>query len=194
MTMNKEEILQMFKETGVLTEGHFRLTSGLHADKYLQFAKLMQYPEVAAPVFDQLAEGFKNQGITVVAGPATGAIIMAYEIARAIGARAIFGERDGQEMKFRRGFEIQPREKVLVVEDVITTGGSAKDVLIAARALSGDVVGVAVLADRSENGMKELEGAPVQALIQIKAALYQPEECPMCKAGSVAIKPGSRQI
>jgi orotate phosphoribosyltransferase len=188
---NQEEILAIMKEREVLLEGHFRLSSGRHGDRYLQCARLLQYPEVAAPLCAQLAAMFSDEGITVVAGPATGAIILAYEIARALGVKAVFSERDNGIMTFRRGFVVKPEDRVLVVEDVITTGGSSKEVIAALNTIGSAVVGVAAIADRS-GGQAEL-GVPLKALVSVDIKSYVPEECPLCRQGIPAIKPGSRQ-
>ena len=190
--LSQEEVLEVFSRTGVLLEGHFRLTSGLHAAKYLQCAKLLQYPQEAAPLCEQLASYFKDAGATVVAGPATGGIILAYEVARALGVRNIFGERENGVMTFRRGFQLSPEDKVLVLEDVVTPGGSVKELIEAVKKAGATVVGVASLVNRS--GGKADFGVPFQSLVYLDIQTYQPEDCPMCKAGSEAIKPGSRQL
>lgn len=190
--LNQEQVLEIFAKTGVLLEGHFKLTSGLHAAKYLQCAQLLQYPEEAAPLCEQLAANFADQGVTVVAGPATGGIIMAYEIARILKVRNIFGERENGTMTFRRGFQLAPTDKVLVVEDVVTTGGSVKELIAAIQKTGAEVVGVASFVNRS--GGKADFGVPFASLVKLDIQTYQPEDCPMCKAGSVAVKPGSRNI
>ncbi len=190
--LNQEQVLEIFAKTGVLLEGHFKLTSGLHAAKYLQCAQLLQYPEEAAPLCEQLGSYFKDKGVTVVAGPATGGIIMAYEVAKSLGVRNIFGERENDVRTFRRGFKLSPEDKVLVVEDVVTTGGSVKDLIKAIKATGAEVVGVASFVNRS--GGKADFGVPFESLVKLDIQTYQPEECPMCKAGSTAVKPGSRNI
>lgn len=188
----QEQVLEVFERTGVLLEGHFRLTSGLHAAKYLQCAQLLQYPHEAGPLCEQLAEYFKDSGATVVAGPATGGIILAYEVAKALGVKNIFGEREDGVMTFRRGFKVEPTDKVLVLEDVVTTGGSVKELIECVRAAGAEVVGVASLVNRS--GGRVDFGVPFKSLVNLDITTYQPDECPMCKEGSVAYKPGSRQV
>lgn len=188
----QEQVLEIFERTGVLLEGHFRLTSGLHAAKYLQCAQLLQYPHEAGPLCEQLAEYFKDSGATVVAGPATGGIILAYEVAKALGVKNIFGERENGVMTFRRGFKVEPTDKVLVLEDVVTTGGSVKELIECVRAAGAEVVGVASLVNRS--GGRVDFGVPFKSLVNLDITTYQPEDCPMCKEGSVAYKPGSRQV
>lgn len=190
--LTQEQVLEVFERTGVLLEGHFRLTSGLHAAKYLQCAQLLQYPHEAGPLCEQLAEYFKDAGATVVAGPATGGIILAYEVAKALGVKNIFGEREDGVMTFRRGFKVEPTDKVLVLEDVVTTGGSVKELIECVRAAGAEVVGVASLVNRS--GGRVDFGVPFKSLVNLDITTYQPDECPMCKEGSVAYKPGSRQV
>lgn len=188
----QEQVLEIFARTGVLLEGHFRLTSGLHAAKYLQCAQLLQYPHEAGPLCEQLASYFKDAGATVVAGPATGGIILAYEVAKALGVKNIFGERENGVMTFRRGFKLEPTDKVLVLEDVVTTGGSVKELIACVKEAGAEVVGVASLVNRS--GGRVDFGVPFKSLVNLDITTYQPEECQMCKEGSVAYKPGSRQV
>ena len=188
----QEQVLEVFERTGVLLEGHFRLTSGLHAAKYLQCAQLLQYPHEAGPLCEQLAEYFKDAGATVVAGPATGGIILAYEVAKALGVKNIFGERENGVMTFRRGFKLEPTDKVLVLEDVVTTGGSVKELIECITAAGAEVVGVASLVNRS--GGRVDFGVPFKSLVNLDITTYDPDDCPMCKEGRVAYKPGSRQV
>lgn len=190
--LTQDQVLEVFERTGVLLEGHFRLTSGLHAAKYLQCAQLLQYPHEAGPLCEQLADYFKDAGATVVAGPATGGIILAYEVAKALGVKNIFGERENGVMTFRRGFKVEPTDKVLVLEDVVTTGGSVKELIECVRAADAEVIGVASLVNRS--GGRVDFGVPFKSLVNLDITTYQPDDCPMCKAGSVAYKPGSRQV
>lgn len=189
---NQEQVLEIFARTGVLLEGHFRLTSGLHAAKYLQCAQLLQYPNEAGPLCEQLADYFRDAGATVVAGPATGGIILAYEVAKSLGVKNIFGERENGVMTFRRGFKVEPTDKVLVLEDVVTTGGSVKELIDCVRQAGAEVIGVASLVNRS--GGRVDFGVPFKSLVNLDIKTYQPDDCPMCKAGSIAYKPGSRQV
>lgn len=188
----QEQVLEIFARTGVLLEGHFRLTSGLHAAKYLQCAQLLQYPNEAGPLCEQLADYFRDAGATVVAGPATGGIILAYEVAKSLGVKNIFGERENGVMTFRRGFKVEPADKVLVLEDVVTTGGSVRELIDCVRQAGAEVIGVASLVNRS--GGRVDFGVPFKSLVTLDITTYQPDDCPMCKAGSVAYKPGSRQV
>ncbi|MGI5891968.1 MAG: orotate phosphoribosyltransferase [Bacillota bacterium] len=190
--LTREQIIDIFKVKDVLLEGHFRLSSGRHAQHYLQCAKILQYPADTEVLAKQLAQLFVDEKITVVAGPAIGAIILAYEVARALGVRSIFGERENGVMTFRRGFQLNPEDKVLVVEDVITTGGSTKELIEAVKKSQATLVGVGSLVDRS--GGKVDFGIPFKPLLSFEIQSYMPEECPLCKQGvSDAVKPGSKQ-
>ncbi|MDO4581379.1 MAG: orotate phosphoribosyltransferase [Bacillota bacterium] len=189
----EEQILEIFKEKEVLLTGHFRLTSGRHAGFYMQCAKILQYPEVAGPFCAQLAGYFRDSGVTLVIGPATGAIIIAYEAARELGLKSIFAERENGVMAIRRGFEIRPEDRVLVVEDVVTTGGSVKEVIELVRQAGATVVGVGVLVDRSAG--KTDFGVPLRSLLPLEIESFEAEDCPICKAGKLPlVKPGSRQV
>lgn len=190
--MQKEEILEIFKKLNVLLEGHFKLSSGFHSGRYLQCAVLFQYPEITEKFAREISRKFKNKKIDVVASPAIGGIIIGYEVARILNARAIFAEREDGEMKFRRGFKINRGEKVLIVEDVITTGGSVKEVIDLVRKEGGEVVGAGVIADRSE-GKLDFK-IPIKSLIKLKIKKYAPSSCPLCKKNIPVVKPGSRKI
>ena len=189
-TLNERQTLQLYEKTGALLRGHFRLTSGLHSDVYLQSALVLQYPEHAAALGSALAAPFRTDGVQTVLAPAIGGILVAHEVARALGVRALFTEREGGVMTLRRGFAMESGEPCLVVEDVITTGGSTREVVQCVDGLGGRVVGVGSLIDRS-GGAASFSVKRV-ALATVSAATFTPEECPLCKAGSVAIKPGSR--
>ncbi len=191
--MTKEEILQIFRESGALLEGHFLLTSGRHSDRYMQCAQVLRFPDKTARLCAVIAEKFKDEKIDLVIGPAMGGILVSYETARHLGLPSIFAEREAGKMALRRGFSIRPGEKVLVVEDVITTGGSVKEVIDVVEAQGGEVVGVGVLVDRS-NGAIDF-GLPLVSVLSMEVKSYQPEACPLCAAGkSDLIKPGSRNI
>lgn len=190
--MTREEILQLFTETDVLKTGHFLLTSGLHSDQYLQCAQLLQYPEATKKAIGELAKHFKDLDIQTVIGPAMGGIIISYEMARQLGVRSIFTEREDGKMALRRGFAIKPGEKVLVVEDVVTTGGSVKEVISLIKDLGGQVAAVAALVNRS--GGKVDFGVPAYYLLDLEVKAYQPQECPLCKEGIPIVKPGSRKV
>jgi orotate phosphoribosyltransferase len=189
-TLTERETLDLYEKTGALMRGHFRLTSGLHSDIYLQSALVLQHPEHAARLGDALAAPFRADGARTVLAPAIGGILVAHEVARALGVRALFTERESGAMRLRRGFTLSPGERCLVVEDVITTGGSTREVVECVRAAGGAVVGVGSLIDRSGGGAAfDVKRA---ALATVAAATWPPDSCPLCKAGGQAIKPGSR--
>ncbi|MGE5678914.1 MAG: orotate phosphoribosyltransferase [Pseudomonadota bacterium] len=190
--IGKKKMNEILEKTGVLLNGHFLLTSGKHSNRYMQCAKIFQHPDISAEVSKDLAEKFDGSDIDIVIGPAIGGIILAYEVARQLEVKALFAERENGSMALRRGFEIKAGSKVLVVEDVITTGGSVKEVIELVRALGGEVVGVASVVDRS--GGKALFDVPFKSVMKIEIETYEPEECPLCKEGSVAVKPGSRNL
>ena len=190
--MNKEEILKIFSDTEAMLTGHFLLTSGKHSELYFQCAQVLQYPHYCGILCQELAERFKDTEIDTVIGPAMGGITVSYEVARILGARSLFTERDNGYMTLRRGFSIKPGEKVLVVEDVITTGGSVMEVINVVRKAGAEVVGAGVLVDRS-NGQVVL-GVRTEALLVTSVVTYDPEDCPLCKAGIPAVKPGSRKL
>jgi len=188
--MTDKEILQIFREHGALLEGHFILSSGLHSDRYIQCALVLQHPRVAEQLCSALAAKLRRLGATVVAAPALGGVIVSHEVARALGLRALFTERQEGVMTLRRGFSLAPSEPTLVVEDVITTGGSTRETMAAVEQAGGKVVGVGALIDRS--GGKADLGVPKAALVTLSVQNYDPANCPLCKSGLPAIKPGSR--
>ena len=188
--LSPDEILKIFKDCGALLEGHFLLSSGLHSSQYLQCALVLQHPTHAERLCALLARPFQGQGIEVVAAPALGGIIVAHEVARALGARALFTERAEGRMVLRRGFQISPGERTLVVEDVITTGGSTLEVMQVIEEHGGKVAGVGCLVDRSGGAPLEVER---HALIRLEISNYAPEACPLCREGRPVVKPGSRQ-
>src|SRR5438477_10840197 len=189
-TLTERQTLELYERTGALMRGHFRLTSGLHSDVYLQSALVLQHPEHAAALGAALAAPFRSTGATTVLAPAIGGILVAHEVARALGARALFTERENDAMALRRGFTLTPGERCLVVADVITTGGSTREVVECVRASGGAVVGVGSLIDRS--GGAAAFDVKRAALATVSATTWPPESCPLCKSGSQAIKPGSR--
>lgn len=190
--MTREEAIEIFTKSNALLTGHFRLTSGRHSGQYMQCAQVLQYPHYAGKLCAALAEKFAGTPIDVVIGPALGGIIVAYEAGRALGVKAFFTEREQGVMSLRRGFIINPGEKVLVVEDVVTTGGSVKEVIDVVRAKGGEVAGVGVLVDRS-NGRVDF-GVKTESILKMEIASYDPADCPLCKQGLPLVKPGSRQV
>ncbi len=190
-----DPVLQIFRETGAYLRGHFRLTSGLHSPEYLQCALVLQYPGHATALGARLAAELKTAAggceIETVASPALGGVIIGHEVARGLGARAIFTERDSEgKMTLRRGFSVNPGETVAVVEDVITTGGSTREVIQVMRAAGANVVAAGSIVDRS-NGTVDL-GLPRVALVTLSVVSYPPDTCPLCKQGLPVVKPGSR--
>ena len=188
--LTERETLERYTKRGALLRGHFRLTSGLHSDVYLQSALVLQHPEDAAALGEGLAGVFRGDGVQTVLAPAIGGILVAHEVARALGVRALFTERENAVMRLRRGFTLSRGERCLVVEDVITTGGSTREVVQCVEEQGGVVVGVGSLIDRS--GGTAAFTVKRAALATVTAATYQPGACPLCKSGSQAIKPGSR--
>lgn len=185
--------MEMFRDSGALLEGHFLLTSGRHSNQYMQCARVLQYPVYASRLGEELARRYRDEKVEVVIGPAMGGIVVAQEVARALGGsvRSLFTEREDGKMALRRGFSLTPGEKVLVVEDVITTGGSVQEVMDLVNQLGGDVVGVGVLVDRSGG---EVKFKPrLEAVLTMSIETYPPENCPLCKKGQPAVKPGSRK-
>ena len=189
-TLGERQTLELYERTGALMRGHFRLTSGLHSDVYLQSALVLQYPEHAGALGAALAQPFRGDGVQTVLAPAIGGILVAHEVARALGVRALFTEREGGVMRLRRGFALTAGERCLVVEDVITTGGSTREVVQCVEQHSGVVVGVGSLIDRSGGGARFAQKRV--ALATVTATAWTPETCPLCRTGSEAIKPGSR--
>jgi len=186
------DVLDIFKKTGALLDGHFQLTSGLHSPRYLQCALVLQHPEHADLIGRLLAARFKDDRVDVVVAPAIGGIIIAHETARAIGVRALFTEREANMMTLRRGFSLSRGERVLVVEDVVTTGGSTRDTIDAVVNADGVVVGAGCLVDRS--GGAVALGVRRQSLVTLDIPTYNPADCPLCEEGTLAIKPGSRGL
>ncbi|MDR2136704.1 MAG: orotate phosphoribosyltransferase [Synergistaceae bacterium] len=189
--MELEQALEIFRRTGVMQEGHFKLTSGLHSDRYMQCARLFQYPEDSIRVCAEIAEAFRDKGLDLVAGPALGGIIIAYEVARILGVRNVFAEREDGTMTLRRGFQVSAGERVLVVEDVVTTGGSVKELMALLRSQGAEVVGVGSVVDRS-NGIVDF-GVPFYPLAAMNVKIWEPDACPLCRQGVPIVKPGSRK-
>lgn len=190
--MHEDNVRDIFEKTGAMLSGHFRLTSGRHSDRYFQCALVLQHPEYCGRLCRELARRFSGEGVETVIGPAMGGILVAYEVARELGVRSIFTERENGVMTLRRGFSVSPGEKVLVVEDVITTGGSVLEVIDVVRKAGGIVAGVGVLVNRSGGGADL--GVRTESLMNVPAVSYAPEQCPLCREGVPVVKPGSRQV
>lgn len=183
------EIWQILKETGAYQEGHFRLTSGLHSDQFMLCGQALQYPHRAERLCRALAAPWRDQGIAVVVGPAMGGVLLAYEVARALGegTRALYTEKDGQGMALRRGFRLNPGERVLVVEDALSTGGSVLKCLEAIRPHRPEIAGVSVLVDRT-GGAVDL-GVPLRSVLSIRVPQWEPAACPLCAHGEPLSEP-----
>lgn len=190
--MTSEEVLDIYRRTGALLSGHFLLSSGLHSDRYLQSALVLQQPDIATKLCAALAQPFRDERIEAVIAPALGGVFVSHETARALGVRALFAERVNGVLTLRRGFSIKQGERVLVVEDVITTGKSTKETIEVVKQAGGLAVAAASLVDRS-GGKAEL-GVPYRSLVTLEVPSYTTETCPLCKAGSAPVKPGSRGL
>ncbi|HEY8548536.1 MAG TPA: orotate phosphoribosyltransferase [Vicinamibacterales bacterium] len=187
--MTSDDVLSLFRSTGALLEGHFRLTSGLHSNGYLQCALVLQYPNHAEALGRALADRVRDLKVDVVLSPALGGLIIGHETARGLGARAIFAERQDGKLTLRRGFSISPGERVLIVEDVVTTGRSTRETMEVARAAGGEIVGAAAIVDRG--GAGDL-GVPFRALAQVSFPTWPPDQIPEWLAAIPVTKPGSR--
>ncbi|WP_441561462.1 orotate phosphoribosyltransferase [Colibacter massiliensis] len=193
--LSEAEVRALLVETEAVLEGHFLLTSGLHSPLYVEKFNVLQHPEYTEKLCRELAERFKNKRVQTVMGPMTGGILLAHEVGKALGTRAIFTEREKGKMTLRRGFRIEPGERVLIVEDIVTTGGSVKEVVDVVKAAGGDIVGVGLLVDRS--GGKAEFGVPqkdIQALLHLTVPTYEPAACPLCAAGTVLTERGSHHL
>jgi orotate phosphoribosyltransferase len=184
-----EDFLKILKEKEGVLEGHFCLTSGLHSDMYFQCAKLYQYPDVTAKFAKELARKLKDLDYETIVSPAIGAIIIGYETAKQAGKRSLFVERKDDIMQLRRGYSLRKGEKIVILEDVITTARTIRETLEAVAPFDPEVVGVACIVDRSDGS----SGFDIRSVLKIRPALYKPEECPLCKAGIPLEKPGSRK-
>jgi orotate phosphoribosyltransferase len=189
--VQNDDLLALFRRSGTLLDGHFRLTSGLHSPRYLQCALVLSRPADAQTLAEALAPRLSGLGASVVLSPALGGIVIGHEIGRVLGIRAIFAERQDGALTLRRGFALAPDDRVLVVEDVVTTGGSTRETMEVARAAGATVVGAAAIVDRS--GGNSSLGVPFEALLSLSVPTYAPASCPLCAQGLPVVKPGSRQ-
>jgi orotate phosphoribosyltransferase len=180
---------KMFREAGAVVEGHFLLTSGLHSPVYWEKFRILEQPRYTERLCGMIAGYFRDHNVQLVAGPTTGGVIISYEVARQLGLRNIFAEREGASRVFRRGFEIRAGERVLVVDDILTTGGSIVEVINEVNKKGGRLIGVGVLVDRSGGAVDF--GAPLFSCYRTSVPSYRPEECPLCRAGKPLSKPGS---
>jgi orotate phosphoribosyltransferase len=184
-----DDVLEVFKKAGAIKEGHFLLASGLHSPVYWEKFRILQYPDLTERLCHLIAQHFKPQKIDVVAGPTTGGIILAFETARQLETRAVFAEKEGGVRVFRRDFEIALGQRVLIVDDILTTGSSLRETINAVDRLGGIVIGIGVLVDRSE---KDLDlNLPLFSCLRAPTTVYSPQECPLCAAGMPLVKPGA---
>ena len=190
--MTRDELRDLFRRSGALLEGHFRLTSGLHSSGYLQCALVLQHPAHAEALGRAIADRTRSLRPTAVLSPALGGVVIGHEVGRALGVRALFAERQDGELTLRRGFVIAENDRVLVVEDVLTTGGSTRETMQVARASGGQVVGAASIVNRS-GGRAEFD-VPFASLLDVDLPTYEPDKCPLCAKGLPVIKPGSRPV
>ena len=188
--MTERDVLDLFRQSGALLEGHFRLSSGLHSDRYLQSALVLQHPDFAERLGAALAARAGGLRATAVLSPALGGIVIGQEVGRALRVRALFAERQDGTLTLRRGFALSPPDRVLVVEDVITTGGSTRETIAVAEAAGARVVGAAAIVDRGGGG--ERLNVPLEALVRLEVPAYPPDACPLCAKGLAVSKPGSR--
>jgi orotate phosphoribosyltransferase len=190
--LEKPDVLKILKESGAYLEGHFLLTSGLHSPQYIEKFRVLERPERASVLCEELARRFADDEVNVVLGPAVGGIIIAYEVAKQLGARAIFAERESGRLCLRRGFVLGEGDRVLVVEDIATTGGSVGEVIELVKASAADLVGVGLLVDRS--GGRLSFGVRTEALVSLEIEAYAPDECPLCRKGIPISQRGSRGL
>lgn len=190
--MEQEKILNIFKKSKALLKGHFLLSSGLHSDIYFEKFQVLQHPQYVELLCKELAKLFKKEKVQVVVGPTTGGIIIAYEVAKNLKVRSIFAEMENNMRVFKRGFDLKEGERVLIVDDILTTGKSVQEVIDLVNKYNAKIVGLGVLLDRS--GGKVQFAYPLKPLASVVAKTYKPEECPLCKEGKPLVKPGSRKI
>ncbi len=188
---SQTEIFEIFEKTGALLKGHFLLSSGLHSGLYFEKFQVLQYPEYVEILCRKLSSFFKDDPVEVVVGPTTGGVIIAYEVAKNLKVRSIFAETGEGGRIFKRGFSLKKDEHVLIVDDILTTGGSVKEVIQLVERNEGNIRGIGVLLDRSGGNVKF--DYPLKALAVTEVTNYRPEECPLCKKGEPLIKPGSRK-
>jgi orotate phosphoribosyltransferase len=193
--LDSKRVLDLFRSTGAMLEGHFELSSGLHSERYFQCALLLEDPKRAELLAEELARSIRakpSQPFDLVVGPALGAVIWAHEVARALGARCQFTERKDARMELRRGFQLRPSDRVLVVEDVLTTGGSAREVIAVIERFDAKPAAVGAIVNRSGGNPFAKDGLDLFALAEVEVRTWKPEDCPLCRGGGKAVKPGSR--
>jgi orotate phosphoribosyltransferase len=191
MTMSEDDVLQALRDAGAILHGHFQLTSGRHSDTYVQCARILEDPALTTRLAESMAEAVRSRGIDLVAAPAVGGIIIGFAVAQALGVKFIFSERQQGAMTFRRSFTVEPGQRVLVVEDVVTTGGSVAEVIDLVRQAGGDVVAVTSIIDRGGDKAFDVQLVP---LLRLEVESMEPQDCPQCRAGAGIDSPGSRRL
>ena len=190
--MNPAEIVEVLEDRGAILRGHFRLSSGLHSDVFVQKFRIFERPRLTQRFGDEIAQLFEGR-FDAVASPAVGAIVLGFAVALAADSRAVFAEREGADLAFRRGFVLRPHERVLVVEDVVTTGGSAREVVALVKRAGAVPIGIGALIDRGDASARRLE-VPLRALVRLPTNAWTESECPLCRAGARIDDPGSRRL
>ena len=189
--MSKVDVVEILKKSDALLEGHFLLSSGKHSNRYVQCAKVLRFPEYAAQVLSTVVEQIKDLDIDLVVGPAMGGVIVSYELGRQLNKETVFTERKDGVMELRRGFEVKPGDKIIIAEDVVTTGKSTIETKKALEALGGEVIGVACIANRTNDDI----GMPIYSAIKLEIQVHDADACPLCQAGELElVKPGSREF
>lgn len=191
--MNQSEVLDVLERNGAVLKGHFLLSSGRHSDVFVQKFRVLEHPGLAQRFGESIARSF-DDGFDAVAAPAVGAVVLGFCTALAAGTRFVFAERTGDKLEFRRGFELGPRERTLVVEDVITTGGSAAEVVELVRSAGAEPIGIGALIDRGDPARAASFGVPLRALVSLEVGSWDPADCPLCAAGAPLDDPGSRRL
>jgi len=191
-TVDQKEVFEIFEKAGALLKGHFLLSSGLHSDTYFEKFQVLQYPQYVELLCRKMASLFGDQQVELVVGPTVGGVIIAFEVARHLKVRSIYAEPGDEGRTFKRGFNITKGERVLIVDDILTTGGSVREVIRLVEEHQGSIQGIGLLLDRS--GGKVDFGYPLKVLATTEVTNHRPEECPMCKRGEPLVKPGSRKI
>jgi orotate phosphoribosyltransferase len=184
----ENKYIKIFEECGAILNGHFLLTSGLHSPMYVEKFRILENPDITFKICKDLSEKFKDDRIELVIGPVTGGILISYELAKIFKVKSIFTERVDKKMVLRRGFTIEKGQRILIAEDIVTTGGSIKEVIEVVKFLGGEIVGVAALVDRS--GGKVDFGVPLKTVLNLDIEVYEPDNCPKCKKGIPLTKPG----
>jgi len=191
--LTSEQIEKIFLDAGALLTGHFLLSSGLHSDKYLEKFRIFERPDLHEKIITALLAKFDTSQVETVIGPALGGVIMASEAGRQLGVRAVYSEKEGSKLTLRRGFRLEKGEKVIIVDDIVTTGGSLKETVAIAEDAGAEIIGIGVLADRS-GGKVTLGNYNYQALMNVDLKVYEPDSCPLCSSKIELVKPGSRKL